>query len=238
MHLVIPCHGVSFFDVISLLNGTENITHPGHSANFSAHCTILEKRPPTNRTKCGGFDYVVLAQGGVYPADSLHHTGSRHLRLTFRLKTFTSDPAFDTPSLQALANSQPPSILLMSFGLWDMQYPQGSPEEGLRNFHQHLGAFLDTLQHAFPVKRPRIFWLTLTAVASSKLPVWKRPLLSPQMAKRYNDLSEQLLRPRGIELIDTFTSSQQHPEESKDGVHFPGSVSMGFAQQLLRALCQ
>ena len=24
-----------------------------------------------------------------------------------RLKTFTSDPAFDTPSLQALANSQP-----------------------------------------------------------------------------------------------------------------------------------
>ena len=32
-------------------------THPGHSANYSEGCLLLEQRPPIGRTKCGAFGY-------------------------------------------------------------------------------------------------------------------------------------------------------------------------------------
>ena len=33
---------------------------------------------------------------------------------------------------------QPCDILLLSFGLWDMQYPPGGVEEGMRGFRKRL----------------------------------------------------------------------------------------------------
>jgi hypothetical protein len=58
-----------FFDVATLLNGSSagDYTHPGHGANYSDDCTILEMRPPLRRLKCGGFELTApLPEGGGY----------------------------------------------------------------------------------------------------------------------------------------------------------------------------
>ena len=128
-----------FFDVATLLNSSStgvgsDVVHPGHGANYSDDCTIFETRPPLRRLKCGGFEYAApLTQ------DDLHRTGRvvtperlagaglgrmRQLRMTYRLKTFTWEEEFDTPWLESLRHApRLPDVLLLGFGVWDMQYP-------------------------------------------------------------------------------------------------------------------
>ena len=130
-----------FFDVATLLNSSStgvgsDVVHPGHGANYSDDCTIFETRPPLRRLKCGGFEYAApLTQ------DDLHRTGRvvtperlagaglgrmRQLRMTYRLKTFTWEEEFDTPWLESLRHApRLPDVLLLGFGVWDMQYPPG-----------------------------------------------------------------------------------------------------------------
>ena len=45
-------------------------------------------------------------------------------RLSYRLKTFTWEPAFDDRWLAELrSSSRLPEVLLLGFGIWDMQVP-------------------------------------------------------------------------------------------------------------------
>eukprot|EP00965_Chrysotila_dentata_P061779 2046132-Pleurochrysis_carterae.AAC.1 len=103
--------------------------HPGHSANYSVACALIEERPPLRRPKCGAFEYAVpigsttpgrlkpllSAQSRFQPASLLalpaqleaqagqgvswSEENERMLRLSFRLKSFTWEPDFDEPWL-------------------------------------------------------------------------------------------------------------------------------------------
>ena len=73
------------------------VVHPGHSANYSTNCTLMDSRPPTRRPKCGGFDLVVPDSDEPGSIRSLPSAAaplstvpllSTDLRLSFRLKTF------------------------------------------------------------------------------------------------------------------------------------------------------
>ena len=152
-----------FFDTVERLNATSpsanepllaagrDSVHPGHSANYSQDCTLMERRPPLRRSKCGGFtfDHVPSAPGRLRPvlladpndaspaaapvsgaaqAEAATSRGGGFgtaaalVRLSFRLKTFTWEPEFDVPWLRALRRSaRMPDVLLLSFGIWDMQ---------------------------------------------------------------------------------------------------------------------
>ena len=252
-----------FFDVVSMLNGTDPLSHrphPGHSANFSDGCLRFEQRPPTGRTKCGAFGYhsslpassaslhpgqlavsraggpeLVGMVGGANPSRGIlrhiaQETASSGLWLSYRLKTFTWEADYDEEWLEELRTRRRlPSILLLGFGVWDMQYPPGSdPDAGLPAFRQALSTFLTRLEHTIhavhrsiarreqlPLQRvqalhqPRIVWMTLLAISSRKLPAWKRPRMSAELAKAYNEAAEPELRRRGIHIIDAFPSSRQ-----------------------------
>lgn len=273
-----------FFDVVTMLNDTSSAAaarssppHPGHSANYSEGCLRLERRPPINRLKCGAFAYEMpftdpaathragqLLQGPDWPpprgrgaAARLAHRGQRtlrRLRLSYRLKTFTWEPAFDSPWLAELgAGTRLPDVLLLGFGIWDMQYPpDGEPSRGLGAFARSVEAFLAVLdetvravqrkQHQLRPAggrppRPRLLWLTVAAVSDSRLPSWKRPRMSAALAARYNEAAEPVLRRHGVQVIDTFSSGRAHPQLSPDGIHFPGAVSRHHTQLVLRAVC-
>lgn len=255
----------AFFDIVELLNGSSasatSPAHPGHSANFSEGCTIMEARPPTNRSKCGGFEFVVpLARGGDVAAAwapgrvagrAAGALGSppppggaapRRLRLSYRLKTFTWEPLFDDPFLTALPSGTP-DVLLTSFGIWDMQYPpSGEAALGLGAFNASLRHFVAAVQEAWGRRgggpQTRQMWLTVTAVSDAKLPDWKRPRMSTQRAREYNLLAAPLLRAHGFEVVDTFSIGLKYPEESRDGVHYPGRVSRLQTQLLMKTLCR
>ena len=114
-----------FFDVATLLNSSSSgtgdqldgyaHTHPGHGANYSDDCTIFETRPPLRRLKCGGFEYSApLSTGGardayrtgrVVPSRWAVPRAERQLRMSYRLKTFTWEAAFDEPYLEWLRRS-------------------------------------------------------------------------------------------------------------------------------------
>ena len=114
-----------FFDVATLLNASSSGTgdqldgyahaHPGHGANYSDDCTIFETRPPLRRLKCGGFEYSApLSTGGardayragrVLPSRWAVPRAERQLRMSYRLKTFTWEAAFDEPYLEWLRRS-------------------------------------------------------------------------------------------------------------------------------------
>eukprot|EP00439_Symbiodinium_sp_Y106_P020694 s4960_g2.t1 len=162
-----------FFDLVSLLNGSTDTIHPGHSANYTENCVSLERRPPTNREKCGGFDFILPAAlvgpGRIQAATPVLPAAPGDLRLSYRLKTFTWEPAFDLASLAALEEPMP-DVLVLSFGIWDMQYPPGSsPELGVANFEEHSRTFTATLSQSFRNASPQLLWLTVTAVASERL---------------------------------------------------------------------
>lgn len=59
---------------------------------------------------------------------------------------------------------------------------------------QFWTAYMYHYFHSCPFSRPLLLSVTCPTYTAPSLPctvqVWKRPLLSPQMAKRYNDLSE------------------------------------------------
>ncbi|OLQ10129.1 hypothetical protein AK812_SmicGene6176 [Symbiodinium microadriaticum] len=78
-----------FFDLVSLLNGSADTIHPGHSANYTENCVSLERRPPTNREKCGGFDFIlpaaVVGPGRIQAAALLLPAAPGDLRLSYRL---------------------------------------------------------------------------------------------------------------------------------------------------------
>lgn len=130
-----------FFDVATLLNSSgtgaaSGVVHPGHGANYSDDCTILETRPPLRRLKCGGFEYAAPLThddshraGRVVTPERLAGTGlgsTRQLRMTYRLKTFAWEEEFDAPWLESLRHApRLPDVLLLGFGVWDMQYPPG-----------------------------------------------------------------------------------------------------------------
>lgn len=233
--------------------------HPGHSANYSHDCTILEKRPPGYRSKCGGFvvDWVAGSQEGAARAAQPAPGGndacptvvvrtatgmaSHMARLSFRLKTFTWERPFDEPWLHALRRARrAPDALLLSFGIWDMQYPPADhPERGLQAFGVAVRRFLEHLGRSLRRydRRPRLFWLTVMAVTDAKLPEWKRPRMSADLARRYNELAAPMMAHHGVTVIDTFTSGHAHPELSRDGVHSPGSLSHYHAQLFWKALC-
>ena len=117
-----------FFDVATLLNTSSSgtgdqldgyaHTHPGHGANYSEDCTIFETRPPLRRLKCGGFEYSApLSTGGardayrtgrVVPSRWAAPRAERQLRMSYRLKTFTWEAAFDEPYLEWLRRSPRP----------------------------------------------------------------------------------------------------------------------------------
>ena len=195
-----------FFDLLSALNGSSSgAPHPGHFANYSAGCTLEEERPPTLRRKCGGFAYDVSLGSGpplrpaplAPPTDPPGGGGAPRLaRLTFRLKTFSWEPAFDEAWLRQLRQAaRLPDVLLLSFGIWDMQYPPGAAagEAGAAAFSEALGRFLAALERALHRRnrpRPRVYWLAVTAVAQARLPAWKRPRMSASLAQRYTELAE------------------------------------------------
>ena len=120
-----------FFDVASILNGSSDqpavrLLHPGHAANYSDSCLLFERRPPLGRLKCGafGFQYPlmhplaqhreghVLPDSTAYGATAVETTRAQldravgRLRLSFRLKTFSWEPAFDEAWLQQLRESR------------------------------------------------------------------------------------------------------------------------------------
>uniref|UniRef100_A0A7S0IP45 Uncharacterized protein n=1 Tax=Calcidiscus leptoporus TaxID=127549 RepID=A0A7S0IP45_9EUKA len=87
--------------------------HPGHSANYSLDCSLIEARPPLRRPKCGAFDFMVplptdragmarpvMGEGVMQPLP-LRLASERLLRLSFRLKTFAWESEFDEPWLRA-----------------------------------------------------------------------------------------------------------------------------------------
>jgi len=267
-----------FFDSVALFNGTQkDAPHPGHSANYSLDCALVEARPPLQRRKCGAFafdGFLPTAGGGPVRVAHLNDANDASpavgaaidiVRLSFRLKTFTWEPAFDEPWLASLRRMRRlPDVLLLSSGIWDMQYPkEGGVELGANGFvgdetlgregtkrvwSQELGAnafvvalrrFLTALRAAIGTARgqPRLLWLTVTAVSDAKLPLWKRPRMSTALARRYNELALPELRRAGVTPIDTFTSGAAHPELSTDGVHFPGPLSRHHAQLVWDAMC-
>jgi hypothetical protein len=238
--------------------------HPGHFANYSEGCGHFEARPPTRRRKCGAFTFdASFGSPRVHPvklAADPNNASPRYgsslaqghtdaaARLSYRLKTFTSEPEFDRPWLEALQTaSRLPDVLLLSAGIWDMQYPPGEDAtRGARAFKHALRHFLTALDGALrhatslnrALQRPRLFWLTVTAVSDAKLPAWKRPRMNVEIAREYNKLAAPELERAGILTIDTFTSGALHPELSADGVHFPGPVSQYHSQLFWDAICQ
>jgi len=301
-----------FFDVATLLNTSSSgagdqldgyaHTHPGHGANYSEDCTILETRPPLRRLKCGGFEYSApLFTGGardtyrtgrVVPWRLAGARAERQLRMSYRLKTFTWEEAFDEPWLDWLQRlPRLPDVLLMGFGVWDMQYPAGIPAghagpgdiaAGIEAFNRSLHKFTAALRRVWPTlapgpahggggggggggsggggggggdgdgdgeqrgrpwrrakppRLPRVLWLTVSAISSSKLPAWKRPVMNADVARIYNERAAPIFQQLGIEIVDTYSSGLHHPELSADGVHFPGALSRQHAQAFLRTVC-
>ena len=259
-----------FFDTVAAFNNSAwtnpAVVHPGHYANYSQDCTLVESRPPTMRPKCGGFvfDGQLHGSGPVRPVkpmrpnDAAPPLDGHLLRFSFRLKTFTWEPDFDLPWLDALRRARRlPDVLLLSSGIWDMQYPpDNDPQRGALAFLAALRKFLDALDDALRSPhaavsggsegdagggqrraRPRVFWLTVTAVSAAKLPSWKRPRMTLERARQYNALAAPELSKHGVELIDTFTSGAAHPELSADGVHFPGLLSRHHSELVWEALC-
>jgi len=256
--------------VVSILNGSYTAgrgpesVHPGHSANYSSGCQLYERRPPLDRLKCGAFNYeyplggIGTRERHVEVAGSMptrQHPDHDILQLSFRLKTFAWEPRFDEEWFRTLRSIPTlPTVLLLGFGVWDMQYPAGgTPEAGVDAFEDALKTFLGRLEQTLrtklraiarakgvPVRRlrkPRIYWLTVAAISSSKLPEWKKHRMNAGLAQRYNEVARPQLQRRGIEIIDTFSSTLANPLLSIDGVHFPGVVSKHHTQLFLRATC-
>ena len=270
-----------FFDTVEALNYSEaaaavrlrsapSSVHMGHFANYSTDCAIVESRPPLRRPKCGGFAFDwwpdPTARTGAAAvravASALPSTAARKRpHLSFRLKTFTWEPEFDRSWLRAIRRARVlPDALLLSFGIWDMQYPpDNEPGRGvdafrsaLRNFLSAFEAALDPRPYRHRVtrgdaddaaensalrRRPRLFWLTVPAVSQQRLPEWKRPRMNAALARQYNAVAAPELRRAGITVIDTFESGLAHPELSLDGVHSPGPLSAFHSQLFWRALC-
>ena len=242
-----------FFDTVDALNRStrarpttvEDFVHPGHSANYSKDCTLFEERPPLHRRKCGGFAFD-WHQGNrtLQVAPDGHNAcpaAGGGARLSFRLKTFAGDPAIDEPWLQALQRvRRPPDAVLLSFGIWDMQYPpMSNPEQGVAAFEASLTRFLAAFDGAIGKFHPRppVFWLSVTAVTNAKLPEWKRSRMSASLSQRYTALARPRLEALGVSVIDTYTSGLSHPELSLDGVHFATPVTRHHSQLFWSALC-
>lgn len=185
-----------FFDLADLLNTTDEAlrtgcwptlasapAHPGHSANYSDGCQLIDYRPPTRRPKCGAFELLTahwphrlrrlasrvagrvrpmvasLAAGAVAPLSPLRLQASgRRLRLSYRLKTFAWEEEYDRPWLSALRHApRLPDVIVLSFGLWDMQYPPaGAAPGGASAFNSSLWTFLAEFHGAIDDARRRM----------------------------------------------------------------------------------
>ncbi|KAL3928699.1 MAG: hypothetical protein SGPRY_002280 [Prymnesium sp.] len=154
-----------FFDMVASLNGSSTTSgptvpsHPGHSANYSEGCFLMERRPPQGRLKCGAFVYQIRLSSDAQRAGQVRRANvvSRQagdLQLSFRLKTFVWEPSFDEVWFaELLAWPRLPSVLLLGFGMWDMQYPPANdPEAGVAAFGSALDTFLTRLQQALRMK--------------------------------------------------------------------------------------
>jgi hypothetical protein len=78
--------------------------------------------------------------------------------LSYRLKTFAWEEDFDRPWLSSLRQAQRlPDVIVLSFGLWDMQYPPaGAAPGGVSAFNSSLWTFLGELHRAIDDARRRI----------------------------------------------------------------------------------
>lgn len=312
-----------FFDLVELFNTTDAAprhgcaffpsgapAHPGHSANFSDGCQVVDRRPPSYRPKCGAFELITarslhsprrltdrmsdprLGQQPVtlLPANTVapfaplsEHAMGRRLRLSYRLKTFAWEESMDRNWLDALRRSpRLPDVIVLSFGLWDMQYPPPRASlGGATAFNASLWTFLEELHQALldarqqldqvqtmaatraPDKedgssngaidsgqlligastalrghntQPLIVWLSVGAISAGALPKWKRPLMTSEFSRAYNELAMPAFAKYGISVIDTFTESSNHPELSPDGVHYPGDVSRYHSLKLIEQI--
>lgn len=253
-----------FFDTVAALNGSTSPSldkvHEGHNANYSVDCTIWDTRPPLRRPKCGGFAFDWSSARGqaarvraVQPANGNDASppwqqrsvdAQPTVRLSFRLKTFAWEAQYDEPWLNALRTARRlPDALLLSFGIWDMQYPPGNePVKGVDAFVINLRHFMSALERALRANksggpRPRIYWLSVTAVSDARLPAWKRPRMSASLSRRYNELAQPVLRRHGIQYVDTHSVGAAHPELSRDGVHFEGVVARQHTHLFWEGLC-
>lgn len=224
----------------------------------------VPRPPPVADNPVPAKDYVSPARGEII----------RTARLSYRLKTFTWDAAYDEAWLQHLHTTRrPPDAIVLSFGIWDMQYPPGAPEltgagasgasgagiveasssapgnaataavvdveRGVKAFKEALSTFLERLNKAmFRLgRRPRLFWLSVTAVTEDALPEWKRSRMTRGLAKRYNAVASTLMHEWGVDIIDTHTSGASHPTLTSDGVHFGNPVSRLHSQLFWGELC-
>ena len=195
--------------------------------------------------------------GGANDAFAGRAASDTAARLTFRLKTFAWEPEFDEQWLRSLRRGRRlPDALLLSFGIWDMQYPpENDPEKGLVAFATALHRFLASLDKALGggseasvrsgtasqldgrTRRPKLYWLSVTAVADMRLPAWKSPRMSAALARRYNEVALPELRRYGVTYVDTHTSGAARADLSVDGVHFTGELSRVHARLFWEALC-
>ena len=228
----------------------ESVGRAGQAAATLATRPRAQSAGPARAASEGGDDDASFA--GVGPAlggnggnDGGGGGGGgrrrRRLRLSFRLKTFAWEAAYDGPWLAELRSAaRRPDVLVLGFGIWDMQYP---PRDDLAHspaaFNASLRRFVRRLGDALGSRAApsRILWLTVTAVATPSLPSWKRARMSAARSRAFNDLAAPVLRAHGIEVVDTFASGLRHPELSPDGVHFPGTLSQYHAHLLLEQLC-
>ena len=202
---------------------------------------------------------VSTVVGGGNDAFAGRAASDASARLTFRLKTFAWEPEFDEQWLRSLRRGRRlPDALLLSFGIWDMQYPpENEPNRGLAAFATALRRFLAALDKALgggseasvragsarqldgrrSARRPKLFWLSVTAVADGRLPAWKRPRMSAALARRYNEVALPELRRYGVTYVDTHTSGAARADLSVDGVHFTGELSRVHARLFWEALC-
>ena len=276
-----------FFNLVELLNSTDPLTtriHAGHSANYSLGCARVQTRPPLNRSKCAAFDYTMPldagAGGAVVPlaqadgrrshppsgADGellLSAPSSRRgeLQLSFSLKTFGWEPAFDEDWLRALRRARRrPDAIVVGFGLWDMLYPPANdPARSVDHFRAALARFARELRAALGDWRrsgpagtaitrgtsssvlprgTRVYWLTLPAIAASRLPAWKRGRMSDEYARAYNAALAAELSSSTWRVVDTHRATLSHgAEDTADGIHYR-RASLDYTQQLLADLCR
>ena len=276
-----------FFNLVELLNSTDPLAthiHAGHSANYSLGCARVQTRPPLNRSKCAAFEYTMRldagAGGAVVPlsqaggrrshppsgADGellLSAPSSRRgeLQLSFSLKTFGWEPAFDEDWLRALRSARRrPDAIVVGFGLWDMLYPPANdPTRGVDHFRAALARFARELRaalgdgrrsgpvgtastrgtssSAFP-RGTRVYWLTLPAIAASRLPAWKRGRMSDEYARAYNAALAAEFSSSTWRVVDTYRATLSHgAEDTADGIHY-GRASLDYTRQLLADLCR
>ena len=84
----------------------------------------------------------------------------------------------------------------------------------------------------------RLLFLRVGALSSERLPPWKRSHMDSELSVQYSAILSDAIAPYGWRMLDTFSSGASHPEESPDGVHYPGRISHYHTHLMLNAICE